>query len=639
MSVLSTPKGEGGRIARFGLVGLFNTAVGYATILGGLAAGLNNVQANILGYAVGLAVSFVLNSKWTFRGKVDGDRFLNYLLVFAAAYTVNLCVLLSGLQLEIPAPLAHFAGLVAYTICFYFGSRSFVFSPSSPIDAKRMGLDWPPVLVAYLWAATAVLMTNVAVSHDIVWQLWIARQLLGGASLYRDIIEINPPLWFWMATPVQALADAFSVQAKPLMVAAVLGWSGITLVTVALLLSGTEARSQAAVLIAVLVATTIIPVPDFAQREHLALLAAIPYAFLISQRAEGQSVSFPLAACIGLLAAVGFALKHYFVTVPLLLEIWLLARHGRMWRPFRPETFALGLSAIVYVTAVLTLTPNYLSDIVPLVALAYHGYETSLLNQLSNYHLILWAVAAVALTRLRPLPTATIALILAAAGFCFSYFVQAKGWTYHAVPATGCLLVAVTVALQAKSGGAINRLWRAQPYAVAAIALPVVFAIVDGPYRNPNAATLLPELQLAKPGSPVLGLVTNPSRVWPMVDQGGFLWPSRHFTYWMLRAIAMDRADPASDDPRIVALAERIKRDTIEDMRCNPPEIIAVSIADTVPSFRAYGFDVLAFFKEDDELRRWLDNYQGARVGKEIVLHRKPDWTPPAPPTGCRIVH
>ena len=49
--------------------------------------------------------------------------------------------------------------------------------------------------------------TAGTVDSDVSWQLWIARQLNGGARLYRDIVEVNPPLWFWMALPVEAVGS------------------------------------------------------------------------------------------------------------------------------------------------------------------------------------------------------------------------------------------------------------------------------------------------------------------------------------------------------------------------------------------------------------------------------------------------
>src|SRR6185437_14974726 len=57
-----------------------------------------------------------------------------------------------------------------------------------------------------LTALTTALRLVDTVDSDVAWQLWIAGRLHAGAHLYRDIIEVNPPLWFWMAIPVERLA-------------------------------------------------------------------------------------------------------------------------------------------------------------------------------------------------------------------------------------------------------------------------------------------------------------------------------------------------------------------------------------------------------------------------------------------------
>lgn len=53
--------------------------------------------------------------------------------------------------------------------------------------------------LAFALAITAILTAlrlNDTVATDGTWQLWIAGQIHVGASLCRDIVETNPPLWF-----------------------------------------------------------------------------------------------------------------------------------------------------------------------------------------------------------------------------------------------------------------------------------------------------------------------------------------------------------------------------------------------------------------------------------------------------------
>lgn len=117
---------------RFVVVGLVNTAVGLGIIYGcKYFLDMNNVLANILGYAVGVTVSFVLNSSWTFeyRGPmlVAAARFL---VVFLISYLVNLATVMGLIHLaEVNSYVAHAAGMPVYTVCFYLLSRFYAFRP------------------------------------------------------------------------------------------------------------------------------------------------------------------------------------------------------------------------------------------------------------------------------------------------------------------------------------------------------------------------------------------------------------------------------------------------------------------------------------------------------------------------------
>ena len=80
---------------------------------------------------------------------------------------------------------------------------------ASSIPRERSGRGFLAALTSKpLLAALAIVAAVIAVratgtvGSDVAWQLWIGHQISGGIHLYRDIIETNPPLWFWMAVPV-----------------------------------------------------------------------------------------------------------------------------------------------------------------------------------------------------------------------------------------------------------------------------------------------------------------------------------------------------------------------------------------------------------------------------------------------------
>ena len=130
-----------GRVARFGLVGILNTALGLTIIIGSkVIFDTPDLLANALGYGVGLVVSFALNRGWTFghRGRVASSA-TRFVVVFVSAYALNLATVF-GLR-DLAGWNAYFAqvgGVFPYIVCFYLGSALYVFPrPENSSSAPR----------------------------------------------------------------------------------------------------------------------------------------------------------------------------------------------------------------------------------------------------------------------------------------------------------------------------------------------------------------------------------------------------------------------------------------------------------------------------------------------------------------------
>ena len=118
------------QFARFIGVGVLNTVLGLAVIVAAKALlGWSDLLANASGYSVGLLASFVLNRAWTFRDRGDvSPALLRFIGAFALAYAANLATVFGLRDLaSMDAYLAQAAGVVPYTVLFFFASRSFVF--------------------------------------------------------------------------------------------------------------------------------------------------------------------------------------------------------------------------------------------------------------------------------------------------------------------------------------------------------------------------------------------------------------------------------------------------------------------------------------------------------------------------------
>ncbi len=126
-----------GQVARFGLAGLLNTAVGVAVIaLLDPVMGLPPPLANAVGYAVGVSVGFVLNRGFVFRSRTGLPASgLRYLIAASGAFVLNQLVLhVAGLALG-AGPVRHLAAqlmaMAAYSVAMFFLCRLWVFRPAA----------------------------------------------------------------------------------------------------------------------------------------------------------------------------------------------------------------------------------------------------------------------------------------------------------------------------------------------------------------------------------------------------------------------------------------------------------------------------------------------------------------------------
>lgn len=118
------------QLLRFVFVGGINTLVGVAAILGfRFIAGASDVVANLLGYLIGIVVSYVLNRRITFadRGAV-ASSLPRFLVAVATAYGANLITLVICLRVIGAASLvAQIASIAVYSVVFFLLAKLFAF--------------------------------------------------------------------------------------------------------------------------------------------------------------------------------------------------------------------------------------------------------------------------------------------------------------------------------------------------------------------------------------------------------------------------------------------------------------------------------------------------------------------------------
>lgn len=485
-----------------------------------------------------------------------------------------------------------------------------------------------------IWQALALIALVTAarlvgtVDSDVAWQLWIGQRMLGGANLYRDIIETNPPLWFWMALPVDKVAALLHVRAEAVLIITMAGLVALSLGATGRLIHHIEPHRRALLLSYGALVLLAMPWMHIGQREQIVLIGAVPYSALLAARREGKAVRFLLAMTVGVGGALGFALKHYFLIVPALLEFWLVTGVRREWRAVRPETIALVAVGAAYLAALLLLERDFLTDIVPLIRLAYGHFGAPSLRYLFGLSAIVGLVNLVfLLAHLRRLARAPFAcaLAIAAVGFALAYFIQFKGWPYHAIPLIGCASLGIAALLaETRVGPQLLRL-----LAPALLVTPFALAAEEQLRPGLPGPDLLNAVSNLHQGDTVGFITTETAVPWSVTLQGRYRYASRYNGFWMMEAILRNErlGDP---DPRLALLGRQIVSQTVADFTCTPPRRIIVPR----PRAGEDSFDILPFFLRDPQFAWLLSHYRvRARTSLETYELVAPF---PSPTGGCR---
>jgi hypothetical protein len=477
----------------------------------------------------------------------------------------------------------------------------------------------PEVLAILLLAILAAFRAQGSVEPDVSWQLWVADRIHHGARLYRDIVEVNPPLWYWMAIPVDALARFLTVRPDALLILIMAVAAALSVVATARLLPPIAANRRRLLLAYAALILLGMPWVHVGQREQILLIGAVPYIALVTARRSGRKVPVSLALLVGIGAALGFALKHYFLITPALLELWLFLGRGRSWRPFRPETLAVIVVGAAYAGAILIWARDFLTLALPLVRLTYGAtgapHFVDLFQPPIVIAFLIGGFVALYHRKLATRAPLALAFVIAAAGFAAAYFIQAKGWVYHSIPFVGCVSLALASLLaEVDEAPALLRL--AGP---ALLALPLATAAQE------ERADVLPSPDVVRSvaglpaGTPVGFLASGPALGWSVTLQHHLRYPSRYSSYWMIRAIVRSELS-AHPDPRLEQVRRNIAHDTVVDFECVAPRRIV--IARPAPDNRDRdAFDILPFFLQDPQFARMFSHYRPIYRGPTVETY------------------
>lgn len=499
--------------------------------------------------------------------------------------------------------------------------------------------------LALLYAIPVLYMAGYffpPVNHDVATLIDVARRWLAGERLYLEVIDVNPPL-------------TMILHAIPVVLE---GWTGLAATTwwVALTAAGVVAAAFAcrglvalspygkgylardAVPLIILFVMAAAQSHEFGQREHLMLLAGIPYALLAGIRADRPAPK-QLALPIAIAAGIGFALKPYFLVMPTLIEGYLLLRRGPRAAFADPVPWIIGAWVAIHAAIMVFVTPEYLTYTYPIAVGTYLAIGSGPFEVLFGSAM---AATTVALMLLAPITfllrrePGYVALCLFAIGGVISCVAQGKGWSYHTMPAVGGTIILLTALV-------IDQLDRwlaaaAAPQGVTALAASLLalvaypYFLVNPPfayqqrYQTSIARQLGDIIAVEAPNRRIMALSPGIYPFFPTVEYEKTHLAGRFATMWPIQGLyaqCLSNGRLYRDLETAPAVEKQVFKAIVDDFITAKPDVLFVDRIPGIPRCSTEVFDYLAYFSRDPRFAEEMKNYEFAYEFDRYNLWRR----------------
>ncbi|MBA3495648.1 MAG: hypothetical protein H0T86_00905 [Gemmatimonadales bacterium] len=387
---------------------------------------------------------------------------------------------------------------------------------------------------------------------DAAWILYCARRMLDGERMYVNLVEINPPLVFWLNLPVIWFARLTSLPEIPTYRGFVIALALLSLAACAGLLRrawGAEGPAALAFLFAVTTVLFAMPAGYFGQREHLVLALITPYLLAAAAELRGVAIGRGSGVALGLAAALALSLKPHFLAVWVGVVLYGWYRNEGRRRRIGAMNWTIALTLTLYALAVVVFEPSYL-QIVATLGTAYQRFAArSVVSIMTRDTLplsVLAALLAYAGFR-RAVGDRELAdvLALASGGFLLAVVLQGKGFGYHYLPAigTGIFLLLVMTVSRADRAGPLLRV--ATVTCAALILLGALWPFLQASARrargelSPIDVSMLraaAEVRALAAGRPIAVLSPRLADAFPLVLYSGTMWALRVPHLWCIQA-------------------------------------------------------------------------------------------------------
>lgn len=463
-------------------------------------------------------------------------------------------------------------------------------------------------------------------NHDVAMFLYLAERFLDGAKLYGDILEINPPLIYylfvvpvWLSRKIN-LPVAWVFYLFVISLASLSSWLCWRLWR-QVLPAATDITRRTLILVLIF-CLMVYFIGIFGHREHLIYLLTMPYVFAAAVRLENRPINRITAILIGIMAGLGIVLKPYFLLLWIGLEIYSIFVNKKWSLLIRDENITILIVLSGFLWFYLSFWPDYFRVLMLMLQTYPSYYKANLKDILLRKEIWLWIITCLTLWWVKPpaRDRKTINLLFVAATlFLAIAIIQKKVYfNYHWYPPFLTLIMVISqwfLSLLEVSPD-LARKWRlslkggARLLIAGLILTCAVKSVQHCIYsRLEELDSLIKIVRQYARGKAiyVLSLAVKPT--FPLVNDSGASFLVRYPCLWPLPAFYQDqemdpgqRAFHAMD--RMTDLERSVMENVIADLRSHPPVLFIVDRRRINPNF-----SLLDYFSQHPGFAELMVNY------------------------------
>jgi len=500
-------------------------------------------------------------------------------------------------------------------------------------------------LCALLWYSTqAQFMSN----GNIAWLTMGAERLLAGQSLSNHIYETNPPLSVLIYIPAALLGNVLAIPAVTVNTYLTFFLCCLSLLAVHHIIKKFEflsANNRKSLLVGYFVGITTYAALFFGDREHLMILALVPFVLCQICFIQKITVQKPLLLTCMIPGAALVLVKPHYGLIPVALMLERVVREKRIASFFQADFWALTFSTILYGATLLIFFDDYLTVIFPDVFNLYVAtYDTSSLMKLLQTSVVLFLafilIEVFEKDLERDKKTFLLRLYICAVLCLIPFIVQFKGFYNHIIPAYVFFTIAMPLTVSFRMDSFKGN-FKILSLIIPVLAIAMLTNAINPPILNFAKRSELPSLPVSEfldknCDKPCTFFafhgdieIFNPTAA-HLGYTHGTRFPSHWFIPGILRKMKNGNADEKKKGRRLL---DKYAKMVLEDIKFYQPDVILLQ--NNIDEDQGAVVDFIETYKVEPEVVDILENdyekaelfsfdraqyFKGTKLEKEKIL-------------------